>query len=88
MIVVDPAGGGAYVRDLASRNGISVNGTDVRESPLADAATLRIGAFTLKCESGFSPGGDAAGEPTAVPAAYLHVEGHDVAIPPGHTARS
>src|SRR2546430_2159986 len=45
-----------YLRDLASTNGIQRNGKRVRESELSDDDVLRVGAFTLRCASGFTAG--------------------------------
>jgi pSer/pThr/pTyr-binding forkhead associated (FHA) protein len=60
---------GVYVRDLASRNRLYLNGRQVRESRLGNADTLRIGPFTLLCRNGFPPRGveglpDGAGRPS------------------------
>jgi pSer/pThr/pTyr-binding forkhead associated (FHA) protein len=47
-----------YVRDLASTNGVEVNGSPVREVGLSDTDILRIGSYTLKCLSGFGQKGE------------------------------
>jgi pSer/pThr/pTyr-binding forkhead associated (FHA) protein len=84
-----------YLRDLASTNGVDVNGEAVRETELSDADVIRIGAFTLRCQSGFgkdgvrpdvdgngSVGGDGAGAPQA----ELRSAAGNVSFPPGrHT---
>ncbi|HYO10977.1 MAG TPA: FHA domain-containing protein, partial [Tepidisphaeraceae bacterium] len=56
--------GGVYLRDLASRNGVEVNGEPVREAGLCDADVVRIGAYLLRCASGFSrdPGAGAGAD--------------------------
>ena len=46
-----------YLRDLASTNGVEVNGAAVREVGLSDADIVRIGSYTLKCETGFGRNG-------------------------------
>src|SRR5947207_9684811 len=43
-----------YLRDLASTNGVQRNGKLVREAELRDEDKVRVGAFTLRCASGFS----------------------------------
>jgi pSer/pThr/pTyr-binding forkhead associated (FHA) protein len=45
--------GRVYLRDLASTNGVQLNGTPVQEAGLSDADTLRIGSYTLRCAHGF-----------------------------------
>src|SRR5690348_4280818 len=42
-----------YLRDLASKNGVQRNGKRVREVELEDQDGLRLGAYTLRCASGF-----------------------------------
>ena len=44
-----------YLRDLASTNGVHRNGAPVLEAGLSDEDVLRIGSYTLRCDSGFSP---------------------------------
>ncbi|HEX8524933.1 MAG TPA: FHA domain-containing protein [Tepidisphaeraceae bacterium] len=70
--------GRVYLRDLASTNGVQINGSTVREVGLADADQVRIGAYTLQCESGFGRGtakkngkGLDATDPSGLPAAEL-----------------
>lgn len=53
--------GEVYIRDLASCNGLYVNGAAVREVVLHDGDQLRIGPFAYRCTSGF--GGDGGAEP-------------------------
>jgi pSer/pThr/pTyr-binding forkhead associated (FHA) protein len=60
-----------YVRDLASTNGIQVNGAAVQEAALADTDLLRIGGYTLCCDSGFSAASDAG---ATVPPAQLRLD--------------
>src|SRR5688572_6643751 len=71
-----------YIRDLASRNGTTVNGAAVHEAELAEAAVVRIGSYALRCEAGFpkSPEEVLVESP---PAVELHVDGHAVPIPLG-----
>ncbi len=57
--------GHVYLRDLASTNGVQRNGEPVLEVELADDDVLRVGAFTLRCASGFNGrlnGADHAGD--------------------------
>jgi pSer/pThr/pTyr-binding forkhead associated (FHA) protein len=51
---------GVYVRDLASCNGIYVNGAAVREAVLRDGDEIRVGPFTYGCASGFGSRGEEA----------------------------
>jgi pSer/pThr/pTyr-binding forkhead associated (FHA) protein len=82
-----------YVRDLASTNGVEVNGKAIRETALSDADTVRIGAFTLRCYSGFgengtrpSDNGAAAGDGADAPQAELRSAAGNVSFTPGrHT---
>src|SRR4030081_2600497 len=67
--------GKVYVRDLASRTHVYVNGQDVRETDLVDGDLLKIGSFVFKYQA-------AAGmkqKPRAdeTPAGQLEVEGAD-----------
>src|SRR2546423_3862252 len=43
-----------YIRDLASKNGVQRNGKPVRETELSDDDSVRVGAYTLRCATGFS----------------------------------
>lgn len=45
-----------YVRDLASRNGIWLNGTEVREARLRDGDILCIGPFAFRWSAGVDTG--------------------------------
>ena len=77
-----------YVRDLASTNGVEVNGDAVRERALRDADVLRIGAYTLQCEAGFTDEvKDQEDDPDAeLPPAELRSKDKSFPIPPGrHT---
>jgi pSer/pThr/pTyr-binding forkhead associated (FHA) protein len=47
--------GRIYVRDLASTNGVEVNGGHVQEAGLSDDDLVKIGSYTLSCTSGFTP---------------------------------
>src|SRR4051812_49329764 len=51
LIVRDQAA--IYLRDLASKNGVQRNGRAVSEIVLVEDDTLRVGAFTLRCATGF-----------------------------------
>ena len=89
-----------YLRDLASTNGVDVNGAAVRETDLSDADVIRIGAFTLRCQSGFGkdgvrPASDGNGAATVdgdggaaarAPQAELRSQAGNFSFPPGrHT---
>ena len=50
-----------YLRDLASTNGVEVNGERVNEVGLCDSDIVRIGSYTLRCHSGFGPEGQRPG---------------------------
>src|SRR5881628_394222 len=39
---------GAYIRDLASRMGVQVNGEQAKELPLKDGDEVQIGRFTFR----------------------------------------
>ena len=52
ILVVDD--GEVYVRDLASRNRLFVNGSPVREISLRPADLLQIGPFRFRCVAGFT----------------------------------
>jgi pSer/pThr/pTyr-binding forkhead associated (FHA) protein len=80
LIVREEGSGQVYVRDLASTNGVEVNGAKVNEATLGDQDTLRIGAYTLRCESGFGERNGTTDE-AAAPAARLSVDGHSMEFP-------
>jgi len=91
--------GRVYLRDLASTNGVEVNGEPVREIGLSDADVVRIGSFTLQCLRGFGRNGkrsadgdgdgngeSAAGRGAAAPTAELRGKAGNFSFPPGrHT---
>jgi pSer/pThr/pTyr-binding forkhead associated (FHA) protein len=52
LIVLD--GDDVYVRDLASRNKLFVNGTAVREMALRQGNLLEIGPYRFRCWAGFN----------------------------------
>ncbi len=54
--------GRVYLRDLASTNGVELNGAPVQEAGLSDADTLRIGSYTLRCASGFGAAKEIRGQ--------------------------
>ena len=70
--------GGIYIRDLASRSHVYVNGEEVREADLDDGDLIKIGSFTFKYLAGpvrkHGPGG-------AAPQAQLDVTGGEFPIP-------
>ena len=67
LIVVEP--GEVYIRDLASRNHLLVNGGKVREAILRDGDLIQIGPFIFRCQSGFT--GELDREPEPMPHGYL-----------------
>src|SRR4051812_46534284 len=74
------ADSGAYIRDLASRMGVQVNGQTAPELPLNDGDEIQIGRFTFRFNA--SPNA-ASAEVSAHPAApgRVQVEGIDYAVP-------
>src|SRR4051794_5725771 len=54
--------GSVYIRDLASREGVYVNGVKKREAWLSDGDLLKIGTFTFKYKDGPSKGTGAKGD--------------------------
>src|SRR3954470_6266377 len=77
------ADNGPYIRDLASRMGIQVNGQQAREMPLHDGDEITIGRFTFRFNE--SPNAQAQGAKTQKPApaapGRVRVEGVEYAIP-------
>src|SRR5687768_12664890 len=79
--------GGAYVRDLASRTHVFVNGKDHREADLNDGDLLQIGKFKFQFNAGVAgvgvePGRSApVGHFDAAPGALLNVEGGEMPLP-------
>lgn len=67
---------GVYLRDLASRNGVFVNGHPIRETDLATGDVIRIGAYTLQCASGFAEAN--AGKPPGLHPAPAALESDDM----------
>ena len=88
LLVRDPRRG-VYVRDLASTNGVEVNGLGIREAALRDADVVRIGAYTLQCEAGFGQpagqNGDGAVAHDAAPAAEIRAGDRTFAFKPGRS---
>jgi pSer/pThr/pTyr-binding forkhead associated (FHA) protein len=68
-----------YIRDLASRNRLFVNGQSVRETDLGTGDVVKVGPYNLHCASGFTPENSAADPATAdedrAPAAALEING-------------
>ena len=62
-----------YVRDLASRTGLLINGQVVREAELAEGDALHIGTFVYRVR--FPTGKLAVSDPEAVAAAAVQVHG-------------
>src|SRR6185437_1501116 len=80
------ADSGPYIRDLASRMGVQVNGQQAKELPLKDGDEIQIGRFTFQFNE--SPNAHAIATPTTAPAApgQMKVDGVEYAIPiDGHT---
>lgn len=70
-------GGRSYIRDLASREQIYVNGVAEREAWLNEGDLLKIGSFTFKFKEG--PAG-AGARKSGLPDAVLAVEGVDAPL--------
>lgn len=51
LVIID--GHTVYIRDLASRNRLFVNGRAVREAALRTSDLLQIGPFSFRCHAGF-----------------------------------
>ena len=78
---------GAYVRDLASRTHVYVNGKDHREADLNDGDLLQIGKFKFQFNAGVTGAGVEPGRSAPVggfdsaPGALLTVEGGEMPLP-------
>jgi len=74
-----------YIRDLASRNHVYVNGLAVRETDLDTGDSVKVGPYTLHCESGFTQSAQVAARPTPPPVpapdATLQIVGEDAPRP-------
>lgn len=68
--------GNVYIRDLASREQVYINGVAEREAWLTDGDLIKIGSFTFKYKDGPKKGTGAAGDPTP-DAANLDITGAD-----------
>jgi pSer/pThr/pTyr-binding forkhead associated (FHA) protein len=64
---------GVYVRDLASRNGVIVNGQKVRESELQDGDSIQVGSFQFKFQE--PPGPIRLATAPPAPLAMLEMDG-------------
>ena len=84
LIVRD--GARIYLRDLASTNGVERNGEPVEEVELHDEDSVRFGAYTLRCASGFDRDGEALGDADDADSVLrdeLRIDESPVAFPPG-----
>src|SRR5581483_1203982 len=72
-------GGGLFVRDLASRTQVRVNGRVVNEADLREADVLQIGTFTFRFADAPARGPRVPAPP--VPPAALDVQGLDEPLP-------
>jgi pSer/pThr/pTyr-binding forkhead associated (FHA) protein len=70
-------GGKSYIRDLASREQIYINGVAQREAWLNEGDLLKIGSFTFKFKAG--PAGTGPQE-SGLPDAVLNIEGADAPL--------
>lgn len=70
--------GRTYIRDLASRTHIYVNGKQIRDVELAEGDLIKLGSFTFKFVQGRKR---ATAPPQAAPPAELAVTGADFPIP-------
>src|SRR3954453_18814932 len=73
------ADSGPYIRDLASRMGITVHGQQARELSLNDGDEVQIGRFTFRFNE--SPQSGAKKKPERAAAARVQVDGGDYAVP-------
>lgn len=64
---------GVYIRDLASRNGIIVNGRKLRESELQDGDLVQLGSFKFKFQE--PPGPTRVGAGSRPPLAMIEMDG-------------
>jgi pSer/pThr/pTyr-binding forkhead associated (FHA) protein len=77
--VIINTGGTAFVRDLASRTHVRVNGRVVEEADLREGDVIEIGRFSFKFTD--PAPGDPAQPAAAAPQAVLEVEGLDEPLP-------
>lgn len=67
-----------YIRDLASRNRLFVNGHTVRETDLDTGDVVKVGPYQLHCASGFTepdPAAAAEDDANRAPSAALEING-------------
>jgi pSer/pThr/pTyr-binding forkhead associated (FHA) protein len=76
--VIGMEDGGVYIRDLASRTHVYVNGKLIRESDLRDGDLVKIGSFTFKFTDKRKT--SLLEKPTRSPAAAVEVDGSPVPI--------
>src|SRR5687768_17552722 len=72
---------GVYLRDLASRAHVYVNGQEIREAQLNDGDLVKIGSFTFRYNDPGVGGANRAKSATPAPPASLDVTGADEPIP-------
>lgn len=65
---------GVYIRDLASRNGVIVNGRKLRESELQDGDLVQLGSFKFKFQEPAGP--IRLGTAPQPPLAMIEMDGH------------
>ncbi|HYO10160.1 MAG TPA: FHA domain-containing protein, partial [Tepidisphaeraceae bacterium] len=75
------ADNGPYIRDLASRSHVAVNGRQVREGPLRDGDEIQIGRFTFRFNESPQSAADRARQYPAASAARFAVDGADLPVP-------
>jgi pSer/pThr/pTyr-binding forkhead associated (FHA) protein len=68
-----------YIRDLASRSKVFINGEEIREADLTDGDVIKIGSFTFKYIAG--PGERPTAPPVEPPPAKLQVTGAEYPVP-------
>jgi pSer/pThr/pTyr-binding forkhead associated (FHA) protein len=86
LIVRD--GARIYLRDLASTNGVEINGEPVEEVELHDDDSVRLGAFTLRCAHGFDRSGEGGGGSAGAGAALqdeLRIDESPIPFPSGRS---
>ena len=79
-LIVNTANG-AYVRDLASRTKVIVNGRPAREIDLNDGDKIQIGKFEFQFNAGVSLGRGKPMNFDPAPPASLNVEGGEMPLP-------
>src|SRR5687768_8378536 len=75
------ADSGAYIRDLASRMGVQVNGRQAAELPLRDGDEVQIGRFTFRFNASPNPQPTEAAPHKPAAAGSVQADGLEQAVP-------